>query len=498
MVENKTIHKLFHELWKIIELTSLLKVTYITGGTIRDLILGKEIKDIDIALKGDPFEIGRKFASTIGGSFVLLHEEFQTARVVKGEYTFDLTALHGDSISDDLLSRDFTINALAIPISILASGSETEDFQSKILTLLDKDITNGADLDSRIIDVSGGMDDIKNGVIRMISRDNLRADPLRLLRAFRFSAELGFRIESATLTTIDSLKTLIHKAAPERILFELRQILLSDQSSENIESMAERGILFEIIPELEDMKGVSQDDPHHLDVFDHTTVAYREVESIMNKLDQNLPYPSKFREYLEALQYRKAFLKLSVLLHDMGKPKTREVMPDGRITFYNHERMGTEMAENVCRRLKASRKESEFVETMVFNHLGILFLAERCRKKEVVRFLKNVHDDVYGLMILGLADIKAMGGTRADEREDQFLSSCKKIIKFYNEEFIPRVSLPKFITGRDLIDVFDLSPSPQFKEILAMIDENVLEGAIDTREKALLEVKRFLKEKTHG
>jgi len=459
----------------IIRDENLMEDTYFVGGTVRDILLGKDIRDIDIAMKGNIDDLGRRFADTIHGSYVVLNERFQTIRIVKDGYIFDLTSMHGDTIHKDLMKRDFTINALAMPFKAIHMPS----------------------ISGEIIDYSGGREDLRKGVIRMVSTENLLDDPLRILRAYRFSTELGFRIESNTLKTAESMKSLIKNVASERILYEMKVILMNDHSYRNIGLMAKGGLLFEIIPELEDLRGIEQGFPHTLDVFNHSLIAYNEAERIIEKPEMLLPYPSEHREYLEVNQYRKAFLKLSVLLHDMGKAKTREVMPDGRIAFQKHECIGAEIARDICSRLKASRKECDFVYRMVLYHMEMLLFRD-LSKRTMVRFLRGVHDDLYGLIIMGLSDKRAMAGTRGDERENSFMKNVKKIIEFYLEEFKPKMAIPRFLTGRDLINVFGLTPSPLFSDILAMIEEKTLEGEIDSREKALLEVERFLEKRIHG
>ncbi|MBF0317744.1 MAG: CCA tRNA nucleotidyltransferase [Nitrospirae bacterium] len=453
---------------------------YIVGGTVRDILTGRTLKDVDVALNGDPVAVARAFAAAVGGSFVWLHQGWAipgkksspTARVIKGNGVVDFTALRGGSLATDLLGRDFTINALAMPLDALSGDTGN----------------------LRIQDVTTGLDDLGEGIIRMVNRENLVEDPLRLLRAYRFSSQLGFRIESKTLYTITELRTLIHRAAAERIWSELKAILATDNSAAAIGSMVDNGLLFELIPELRATKAVTQNAHHNLDVLQHTMAAYQAAEAETNDPQgRGLPYHEGFVQYLEQPSATMAILKLAVLFHDIGKPQTRAVDDNARVTFYDHSRVGAEMAGDILLRFKASQREVALTCKLVLNHMRLSHAS--CReladsKRAMVRLLNKVGSDIYALIIIALADTQA----KTLSYRDEVIHMAGDILRFYHEEYMPRALVPRFITGHDLIDGFGLRPSPEFRLILEHVNNKALEGTINSRQDALSAVRAYLEE----
>ncbi|KWT92661.1 CCA tRNA nucleotidyltransferase [Candidatus Magnetominusculus xianensis] len=445
------------------ELTGSCREVFLVGGTLRDSILNRQVRDYDIALSESPFTVARWFADAINGAYVMLHERFPTARVVKGDCVYDFTALRGGSIESDLLSRDFTVNALAVSINNPVDG---------------------------IIDVTGGLGDINNRIIRMVSKDNLAEDPVRLLRAFRVAAELGFTtIDTDTLAAIADLKGGISVAAVERVWAEFKMLLQADNSAEIIKSACETGLLFELLPELEPLRGLRQNRWHHLDVFDHTMAAYEAAESVTPAL----PFHENLRAWFEMYPHKSALIKLAILLHDVGKYRTYGQSKDGHITFYRHEQEGTAIAADIMTRFKASTKETEFVTMLVKNHLRILAFKRvggaglSTMKRPLIRLLNTVGDAIYALVVVWIADSAAkLEGT------DETIGICSGILDFYENKYLPRKTAPRFITGRDLIETFKLTPSPLFSEILGAIELQTLEGQIDSKAKAAALVDEFL------
>ncbi|KJU85438.1 polynucleotide adenylyltransferase/metal dependent phosphohydrolase [Candidatus Magnetobacterium bavaricum] len=326
----------------------------------------------------------------------------------------------------------------------------------------------------------------------MVNRENLVEDPLRLLRAYRFSAQLGLRIESKTLDTITELRTLIHRAATERIWSELKAILATENSAAVIGSMVDSGLLFELIPELHATKAVTQNVHHNLDVLQHTIAAYQAAETEINDpVCRGLPYTDGFVQYLDQPSGTKAILKLAVLLHDIGKPPTRALGDDGRVTFYDHGRVGAEMAEDILLRFKASQREVALTCKLVLNHMRLSHVS--CRelagnKRAMVRLLNKAGQDIYALIIIALADTQA----RALSFRDEIIHMAGDILRFYHEEYMPRARAPRFITGYDLIEGFGLRPSPEFSLILEHVNNKALEGTINSRQDAISAVRAYL------
>lgn len=209
---------------------------YLVGGIIRDYLLEREIKDIDVAINDKVRIIARKFADLVTGGFVVLDKKRDTYRVVTEELNYDLAPIIGDSIYEDLLGRDFTINALASDID----GID-----------LDKD----RGLSGEIIDPTGGRSDLKEKTIRAINKETFKEDPLRLLRGVRFRAELNFTINSKTEELMQKDSQLITEVASERIKEELLKIAAADKAADNLEYLEKKsGLLSYLIPEIKMMK----------------------------------------------------------------------------------------------------------------------------------------------------------------------------------------------------------------------------------------------------
>jgi len=204
----------FKEVSNFLISKKLFHNSYLVGGTIRDLLLKKEIKDLDFAINANTIELAKVFSKTVGGSFVLLDENFSIGRVVKNNVTIDFSQLRGDSIETDLSERDFTINAMAVPLSM-----------------------------DRIIDPFEGMRDIKNKIIRIVSEENLKKDPLRVLRAYRFHATLEFDIDEKTREALKKYAPLMKITAKERVKEELWKIFSVERSYKTIKLIIEDDIL---------------------------------------------------------------------------------------------------------------------------------------------------------------------------------------------------------------------------------------------------------------
>lgn len=321
-----------------------VKGAYIVGGSIRDIILGRIPTDFDIAVLQFPEKYASDLASYVNGHVVKIGKQNQMIyRVVSENSTFDISAIEGKTIEDDLAKRDFTINAI------------------------------GYDLDSgKIIDLFGGINDLSIKIIRMVSKEIFKKDPVRLIRAYRIGAMLDFEIESETAHAIVNNIKLITKAAGERIKAELFKILSCPKSYGYIHQMYETGLLFEIFSELAALQGCKQNKHHAYDVMDHSLTAFGQLEMLLNEKifntgAINFPIPDMDKE-------KSALLKYSILLHDIGKPSALTVGDDENIHFFGHEIIGAEMAKRISKRLKLSNIESDYIDFIIRNHIAALNL----------------------------------------------------------------------------------------------------------------------------
>lgn len=419
--------------------------SFIVGGTVRDMLLDRTIKDADVTVKADVISISRTFADAVGGTFVLLDEGFGMTRVALNHEFIDICSMRGGSISDDLTGRDLTINAMALPLAAL--GNQPSAIRREKL----KEI---------IIDPFNGCNDLKDGIIRMVSEKNLVADPLRLLRVYRFAATLGFSIEGRTSAAVKAHASLISSAAAERVTEELRHILRVDSSSAAIKEMERDGILFPLFPELAEFSA---------EAWYRVRQSYENAEHIL----LNLPFyfPDRcgpIRCYL-AEDFRRDCLKLSVLFED------------------------GERAEKVSRRLKLSRKETDFIRMLSSNH-QIAASMDTGRKSVIIGLLREFGDDIYAMLLYLLA----CGGAYRSSNAPSLVPFARDIVSIYQDEFIPRQKKLPFINGNDLIEEFSLSPSPFFKDILSAIELLALEGLVNSREEALREAGVMIREKGIG
>ncbi|MDM8522683.1 HD domain-containing protein [Desulfococcaceae bacterium HSG8] len=443
---------------------------YIVGGSVRDFVLDRFPADYDIAVMEHPEKFAERLARKTKGSLVRMGKPGQMVfRVVSYPYMFDISPVNGSCIEADLEQRDFTINAMAY------------------------DLFSG-----KIVDCMESLRDISDKKIRMVSEQAFRNDPLRLLRAYRMGALLGFEIDPQTVSAIRRNAPLIRKPAGERIRSEIFKIFNTPNSYNYISQMADSGLLFEIFPELGRLKGCLQNRYHVYDVFEHTMKAFHYLEMTVNAPDKlkklGFPSGSPFDE-TEAM-----LLKCSVLLHDIGKPSVQSTDTRGNIHFYNHENAGADMMLRISERLKFSTNELRFTEFMIRNHIRTLHLFTAYRRKGltrkgIARFFMACGDKAPGLLLHAIADNKGKGGDD-NERTEAFTEFAKTMILDYFSNFIPEKSKPPLITGKDLINEFGLTPSPIFKIILNLVEEERLAKRISDRQEAMKVVKMFLERRS--
>lgn len=441
--------------------------TFITGGSIRDILLGRVPIDYDITVTGDPKEFAEKMAASASGHIVEIGKPGQSIiRVLTADHIFDITSLRGISIEEDLAKRDFTINAMAYEVP---SG--------------------------KIIDHFGGRRDLANKKIRLVSEDIFTRDPIRLLRAFRMGAWLDFEIESQTQTTIRRHAALIRRTAGERIRTELFQIFTRPNSHHFVEKMDGTELLTAIFPEIDSLKGCIQNRHHLYDVFEHTLRAYFHLENILNDPGKFIPETaSELTRFMD--DDIPALLKCSILLHDIGKPSVKTKENSGESHFYGHARKSADMAMVIGQRLKLSNRERQFVDVIIRNHIKPLFLfishtKKSLTKRALTRFFIKYGDNTPYLLLHAIADIMAKNDPM-DSINEEFLSFIRENLGNFFYKYNPKRKEPPLINGDDLIGEFGLTPSPLFKKILHLVEEAQLTNKATSRSDAIELVKDFL------
>jgi len=411
---------------------------YLVGGSVRDLLLGAQPKDFDISTDARPDRILSLFPNSgqVGAHFGVVLVRDGSAQVEVATFRSDDDYADGrrpDSVHfetdprQDVLRRDFTINGL----------------------LMDPET-------GRVLDYTGGRADLERGVVRAIGDPavRFREDHLRLLRAVRFAARLGFAIDPSTFAAIERDHALILKVSAERIRDELARILTEGGARRGFELLERSGLLASILPEVAAMKGVEQPPEYHPegDVWVHTLML------------------------LEGLRHPSLTLALGALLHDVGKPPTFRVAD--RIRFDGHVEAGVRLAHAILHRLRFSGEETERVEALVANHMKFKDL-ERMRPSTLKRFLRQ--PGFPELLELHRLDCLASNGALENHELAQ-----RKLAEFPGEQLKPK----PLVTGVDLIAA-GYRPGPQFSAMLAAVEDAQLEGRVHSAGEALALVREM-------
>ena len=466
---------------------------YLVGGFVRDWLRGIESTDIDLVVAGDPFEYGRALARKLRAIFVPMHDAPPVARVVVKRSTpertihIDISAIQG-ALECDLRNRDFTINALAIPLDALSPIA-----------------INGTATEVMVLDVSTGLEDLHRGVIRptrVMSEELFADDPVRMLRAFRFAGMLGFNIHQDTLTAMRRCSHMITRSSWERIRDEFSLTLQSPRGGQLLLMMDEVGLLSQLLPELQELKRVPGEGYHHLDGFHHSIESVCAVERIIadedwvesdwedlgNQLRRGLRH--YIREFNKSWVERRTgvfVLKMSALLHDIAKPHTMQRDEEGDLHFFEHERLGSDIAHKICERFKLSKRETAGIVRIVRAHMRPLSLASA--KSLTMRALRRfwLHLDELGMfvIIVSLADLLATRGV--DMTVDyirRHLHVLLRLLEAYREVHALR-SRPRLLSGYDVMQRYGVPRGPLIGKALRAIEEAQLNGRIRTREEAI-------------
>ena len=450
---------------------------FLVGGGVRDALLGRLTKDIDLAVDGNAFVVAGDLAASLGGHVVPLDEARNLVRVVIPERpgwagsSIDVSSMPEGGIEADLAARDFTIDAMGVALS---------------------------DGEFRVIDPFGGRADLDKRVIRAVTATALRTDPARLVRGPRLAAQLRFRIAEETADRIRTLACLATTVAPERLRDELLKLLAEPNAASSLRLADELGLLCRIVPELKESKGVTQPKEHYWDVFTHQIETVGNVELVVGDTAPSDPvvgevprFDTMARHFAETVSdghTRLTLLKFAGLLHDVAKPATRTVEASGRIRFLGHHKTGADVAEGIARRLRFSRRGTEIARLMVQNHLRPGQMAgqsELPSGKAIFRYFRDVGDAAIDTLYLNLADYLAARGPLLEH--DDWSEHCRIVGHVLHEGLEGKApeTLPKLISGHDIIGVFALEPGRQIGVLLARVNEAHAEGEITNKEEAL-------------
>lgn len=452
---------------------------YLVGGSVRDLLITNQLfKDIDLMMPSGSESVARSFADAINGSFFFLDEDRRITRVIKKTETetlqFDFTNFEGADLAADLGRRDFTMNAMALDLrAFLRTGA----------------------LDT-VVDLFDGREDVRNRIIRLTKPEVLEVDPLRSLRAVRFAATLGFAIDAGTQEQIRSRAVLIHRSAPERIRDEFFQILSQSGAHTYLSLLDSLGLLPQLLPELETLRGFAPGRYHVYDVRTHSIKATEHVDSVLDDLPKIAPdYADRvlthLDEPLEQLVLRKAALRFACLLHDIAKPETF-TQENGRIHFYHHDGIGAEKAKETCKRFRLSRDTEALVAGVIRQHMRLFNLSTPGgpSKNALYRYCRDMRHGLPESLILAQADARATFDIMPKEQFTDTERSMATVLTYYYEKFLKTEAKP-LVTGQDLI-ARGLKPGPRFREILEDIREQQAAGMLQDRNDALEHVRKII------
>jgi len=438
---------------------------WIVGGAVRDRLLGRATTDLDLALPEDPQDAARALARTTGGAAFRLSGAFGTWRVVGPEHCWhvDLVVLRDGDIGADLAARDFTVNAMAEPLA----GGE-------------------------LLDPHGGRTDLAARRLRMVGPASLTDDPLRALRAVRLAIDLDLTLDPATAEAIGRAAPELERVAAERVFGELKQVIASPSVRTGLQLMDAHGITAQVLPELAALRGVEQNEFHHLDVHDHTLEVLDQVAAI-----ERDPLGAGFGEHAEAVGAllrapladeltRGEAMRFAALLHDAAKPWTQTRRPDGRLGFPGHDRAGADVARDVLRRLRGSEKLVDFVAGLCLHHLRLGFLVHErpLDRRALWRYLRATDPYPAEVTVFTVADRLATRGRNAEPAIAAHVGLAREVLGPALAH-MAEGRRPPLIRGDELARELGLTPGPQLGELLAQLEEDRFAGAIATREDAL-------------
>ena len=436
---------------------------WVVGGAVRDALAGRGVVDLDLATGATPPEqVARELAREVGGSVFPLSHEFGAWRTIADGWVCDVTALQGTTIEDDLALRDFTINAMAVPL-----------------------------YGGRLIDPHGGRRDLDAGVIRLVRPDAYERDPLRPLRLVRHATELGVRPDGDTARATERAGPAVAGAAGERVFAELRRLLAAPDAAEGIALAGDLRVLEGVLPEVAALQGVDQSHFHHLDVYEHTLDVLRRLVALEDGLDDVFGddagrIRTLLAEPLADGMTRSTALRFAALLHDVGKPATRGVMASGRVTFIGHDQLGAEMARRICARLRTSERVREFAAAVTRHHLVLGFLVHDrpLSKRAVYRYLKTCEPVEVEVTLLTCADRLATRGRNAGDAIAAHLELARDLMHAALD-WRAAGAPPQLIRGDELATQLGMDPGPELGRLLADIEEAAYAGEVGSRDQAL-------------
>jgi len=445
--QNKRLAKISRVISELSDETQIN--AFLVGGCVRDLMLNPlaESIDVDIMVEGDGIDFAEKLAKKINVPKIVPFKKFATAKIPYNEYEIEVASARLEkydessrspsevvmsNIEDDLLRRDFTINAMAVSLN-------KENF-------------------GEFFDPFNGMEDLSNKILRtpLDSDTTFSDDPLRMMRAAYFASKLSLDIDSSCLRSIKNNAERIAIVSQERKTNELFKILGTKKPSIGLNILQEAGLMEFVFPEIAVMYGLDQSNEyHHKDIFYHTLEVVDNVAQLSDKLD----------------------LRLAALVHDIAKPKTRRLSKSKGYTFYGHDDVGARMLKVISSNMKFSNSTRDYITKLTALHLRPISLA----KKEVTdsairRLIVDAGEEIDDLMKLCRADIT----TKNPKNITKYLGNFDRVEKRMNEviEIDKLKAFQSPVRGDEIMKMFDLSPGKEVGKIKTMVEDAIINGEI--------------------
>ncbi|MDO5307438.1 MAG: HD domain-containing protein [bacterium] len=437
---------------------------YLVGGSVRDFLMYKIYShDKDIAVLGAE-NFAKKLAVEFDATFIVLDEINKIFRVVlKDKINYiDVSEIVGKSIEEDLIRRDFTINAIAYDI-----------------------------LNEKIIDVTGGLEDIKKRRLNLIKEENLIEDPLRILRAFRFYALSGFEMTQELKKCLMKHRDIVLSPAKERINYELMKLFGGKYAVKSLLLMDELQILELIFPFVKEFKKVPPNAHHHLNLFMHTIETVNFIQKFYEKAND------EEKKHLDSVDFggfpRINHLKLAGFMHDIGKFSTWTIDETGRHRFIGHDEIGSKLAEKFLKEYKFSKKQIEYVSSMIKKHMypSSVLCAPDLNDKVKMRYVRKMNENLIDNIIIAKSDrLSARGVEITDEMVKKNLDGLNALEEFYFSHKELLKPLPVLLNGNEIMEILKIPAGKELGLIIKNLKEAQINGDILTKEQAIDFIKR--------
>jgi putative nucleotidyltransferase with HDIG domain len=401
----------------------------------------------------------------VGGAFVPLYAERGAARVIAGGHRLDVADFRAPTLAEDLRARDFTVNALAVPLrELLRSGR------------------------ARVLDPAGGLDDLRARRLRLPSPDVLADDPLRTLRGVRLEGQLRFTLAPAAVRAIRAAADDVRSVSGERVRDELVAMLAQPAAARAIRRLDALGLLRVVLPEVEAMRATAQPAPHRFAVLEHSLRALAGADQVLAHLPALAPFgeelaPHLAREIAGGI-HRGITLKLAALLHDVAKPETMRLV-DGRVRFIGHDTIGAGRARAIGLRLRLPDRVIGVVERLVRHHLRPMHLGQSgpLTRRARYRFYRDLGEDARDLLLLGLVDAAAVTGMSPLALWGR-AALVRDLLAGWPEEQ-GAAAAPPLVRGEDVMRHFGLAPGAAVGRLLARAREAQALGLVRTAQETL-------------